>query len=412
MTHGEAIDRALERLVRDASGQVLAILVRITGDLGLAEEVVQEALVVALTRWPTAGVPDDPRAWVITTARNLAIDRIRRRRRFDERSRVLGELASLRAPANPEEAMGAYPDERLRLLFTCCHPALDAPSRVALTLRTVGGLTSDEIARAFLVSRTTMQQRLVRAKKKIAAAGIPYAVPDPAHLEERLSGVLAVVYLIFNEGYGPTAGDEGLRVDLAEEAIHLGRVLHGLRPDNREVAGLLALMLLQHARRDARFHDGEVVLLEEQDRSQWDGAAIAEGRRLAAFGVEGRPGPYALQAAIAAVHAEATTYEATDWAQIELLYRHLRARVPSPVVALNHAVAIAMAHGDAAGLAVLESLEGELAGHHLFHCARGALWMRSGSPERAREAYASALETVGNGPERRFVERRLAALAV
>ncbi|MCA9570611.1 MAG: sigma-70 family RNA polymerase sigma factor, partial [Myxococcales bacterium] len=208
---------------------MLAILVRITGDLGLAEEVVQEALVVALTRWPTAGVPDDPRAWVITTARNLAIDRIRRRRRFDERSRVLGELASLRAPANPEEAMGAYPDERLRLLFTCCHPALDAPSRVALTLRTVGGLTSDEIARAFLVSRTTMQQRLVRAKKKIAAAGIPYAVPDPAHLEERLSGVLAVVYLIFNAGYGG-------RDALAGEAIWLARALTDLLPDEPEVA--------------------------------------------------------------------------------------------------------------------------------------------------------------------------------
>ncbi|MCB9676381.1 MAG: sigma-70 family RNA polymerase sigma factor [Alphaproteobacteria bacterium] len=404
------VDRALTRLVRDESGRVLAALVRITGELGLAEEVVQEALVIALRRWPDVGVPDDPRAWVITTARNLAIDRIRRRRRFEERSRVLGELAALRAPASPEEALSAYPDDRLRLLFTCCHPALAMDARVALTLRTVAGLTSEEIARAFLVERTTMQQRIVRAKKKIQAAGIPYAIPDPAHLEERLAGVLSVVYLVFNEGYGPTSGDLGLRVDLAEEAIHLGRLLHGLRPGHQEVAGLLALMLLHHARRHARFVDGEVVLLEDQDRALWDGEAIAEAMPLVEAAVAGRPGAYALQAAIAALHARAPTWEATDWPQIEHLYRLLRVRVPSPVVALNHAVAVAMAHGAPAGLAMLDALDEPLAGHHLFHSARAALLVRSGRPDEALEAYRRALELVGTEPERRFLERRIAAL--
>jgi len=406
-----SVERAIERLVRDESGRVLATLVRITGDFGLAEEVVQEALITALRRWPETGVPASPRAWVITTAKNLAIDRVRRQRRFDERSRVLGELAALRAPANPEEAMSAYPDDRLRLLFTCCHPALAMPARVALTLRTIGGLTSGEIARAFLVPRATMQQRVVRAKKKIQAAGIPYAIPDPAHLEERLEGVLAVVYLIFNEGYAPTEGDEGLRVDLAEEAIHLARVLHDLRPNHREITGLLALMLLHHGRRHARFDDGDVVLLEDQDRSRWDHDAMAEGQQLAAAAVTGPPGPYGLQAAIAALHSEAPDWEATDWPQIEQLYRILRVQVPSPVVAMNHAVAVAMGHGPAAGLAMLEPLEAALAEHHLFHSARGALLLRASRPEDALAAYEKALERVGNGPERRFLEGRIRALS-
>jgi RNA polymerase sigma-70 factor (ECF subfamily) len=384
---------------------------RITGDFGLAEEVVQEALLAALRRWPGHGVPANPRGWVITTAKHLAIDRIRRRRRFDARAQVLRDLAALRAPANPEEAMTAYPDDRLRLLFTCCHPALDMPARVALTLRIVGGLTSAEIARAFLVPRATMQQRIVRAKKKIQAAGIPYAIPDPSRLEERLAGVLAVVYLIFNEGYGPTGGDQGVRIDLAEEAIHLARVLHRLRPDHREVAGLLALMLLHHARREARFDAGDVVLLEDQDRSRWDAAAIEEGCQLAAAAVTGPPGPYGLQAAIAALHGEAADWEATDWPQIEQLYRLLRAQVPSPVVALNHAVAVAMAHGPAAGLAMLQELEGPLDGHHLFHSARGALRLRASQPEEALHAYRRALETVGTGPERRFIEERIRVLS-
>lgn len=405
------VDAPLTRLVRHESGRVLAALVRITGDLGLAEEVVQDALVAALDRWAHTGVPDNPRAWVVTTAKNLAIDRIRRARRFDERREVLTELASLRGPASPEDAMGTYPDDRLGLLFTCCHPALEPAARVALTLRTVAGLSSAEIARAFLVPRSTMQQRLVRAKRKITTAGIPYGVPDPGRLEERLGGVLTVIYLVFNEGYAPTSGEEGVRVDLAEEAIHLGRVLRSLRPEHQEIAGLLALMLLQHARREARFRDGEMVLLEDQDRSAWDAAAIAEGQALVRFAVAGRPGPYALQAAIAALHAGAPTYEATDWMQIERLYRHLRVQLPSPVVALNHGVAVAMAHGDAAGLALLAGLETELADYHLFHCARGALWMRSGQVELARAAYARALETAGTTPERRFVQGRLSVLS-
>ncbi len=405
------VERAIERLVRDESGRVLATLVRITGDFGLAEEVVQEALLTALHRWPETGVPASPRAWVITTAKNLAIDRVRRQRRFDERSRVLGELATLRAPASPEEAMSAYPDDRLRLLFTCCHPALAMPARVALTLRTIGGLTSGEIARAFLVPRTTMQQRIVRAKRKIQAAGIPYTIPDPAHLEERLEGVLAVVYLIFNEGYAPTEGDEGLRVDLAEEAIHLARVLHDLRPDHREITGLLSLMLLHHGRRHARFDEGDVVLLEDQDRSRWDHDAMAEGQRLAAAAVTGPPGPYGLQAAIAALHSEAADWEATDWPQIEQLYRMLRVQVPSPVVAMNHAVAVAMGHGPAAGLAMLEPLNSPLAEHHLFHSARGALLLRASRPEDALAAYEEALVRVGNGPDRRFLEGRIQALS-
>lgn len=401
---------AVEHLVRDESGRITAALVRITGDFCLAEEVVQDALVTALTTWPDTGVPDAPRAWILTTARNLAIDRIRRRKRFDDRAAVLTELAGLRAPTTPEDAVASYPDDRLRLLFTCCHPALAMPARVALTLRTVGGLTADEIARAFLVERTTMQQRIVRAKKKIQAAKIPFVVPDVAHRNERLGGVLAVVYLIFNEAYGPSSGDEAIRIDLAREALHLGRLLHRLCPDDQEVMGLLALMLLHHARTGARHAHGEIVLLEDQDRTTWDQQALQEGCALAARAVTRHPGPYALQAAIAAVHAEATTYKDTDWLQIEQLYRVLRGVSPGPVVALNHAVAVAMAHGPVAALAHLQPLAEVLDRNHLFHCARGSLWMRTGQPERAYEAYATALETVGNGPERRFIEGRLRTL--
>jgi len=402
---------AVDRLVREESGRVLAALVRITRDFALAEEVVQEALIAALTKWPERGVPDNPRAWVVTTARNLAIDRVRRRKRFDDRSAVLTQLAELRAPPTPEDAVATYPDDRLKLLFTCCHPSLDMASRVALTLRTVGGLTSDEIARAFLVKRATMQQRIVRAKKRIAAEGIPYEVPDPSERSERLAGVLSVIYLIFSEAYGATGGDELLRHDLAAEALHLGRMLRKLCPDEREVAGLLALMLLHHARRDARLDDGEVVLLEDQDRQRWDRTLIDEGRALLRETLGPDAGAYALQAAIAALHDEAPTWEATDWVQIEALYRLLRVRQPGPVVALNHAVAVAMAHGLPAGLAMLDELAVPLADHHLFHSARGALLMKSGKPAAARAAYERALATVGNAPERRFVQRRLAQLS-
>lgn len=398
---------AVERLVRQESGRVLATLLRVVGDFDLAEEAVQDALVTALTRWPETGVPDNPRAWLITTARNLAIDRIRRRKRFDDRARTLTDLAQLRAPSSPEEALQQWPDDRLKLLFTCCHPALPLPARVALTLRAVAGLTTPEIARAFLVERTTMQQRIVRAKKAIQKGEIPYEEPAVGDHAERLSGVLAVVYLVFTEGYGPTSGDRGVRVDLCEEALHLGRLLVELCPDDRETKGLLALMLLQHSRRTARTMGGRVVLLEDQDRSAWDVEMMDAGRALVTEALGPFAGPYALQAAIAAVHADAPTYEETDWEQIERLYRLLRVRQPGPVVALNHAVAAAMAHGPAAGLAMLEPLERALAKHHLFHCARGALWMRSGQPERSREAYTEALKHVGNSAERAFIEGRI-----
>jgi len=400
----------VDRLVREESGRVLATLVGITRDFALAEEVVQEALVSALTRWPERGVPDNPRAWVVTTARNLAIDRIRRRKRFDDRAAVLTQLAELRAPPTPDDTVGSYPDERLKLLFTCCHPELDMAARVALTLRTVGGLTSDEIARAFLVKRSTMQQRIVRAKKKIRRAELPYEVPDPGEYPERLASVLAVIYLIYTESYGATAGEELVRVDLAREALHLGAMLHTLCPEEREVAGLIALMRLHHARRDARVVHGEVVLLEDQDRSRWDRAAIDEARVLVRQALGPGAGPYALQAAIAALHAEAPSWEATDWGQIEGLYRLLRVQLPGPVVALNHAVAVAMAHGPTAGLSLLDELAEPLATHHLFHAARGALLLKSGRLAAARTAYELALATVGNGPERRFVEGRLAEL--
>jgi RNA polymerase sigma-70 factor (ECF subfamily) len=390
---------------------VTAALVRVTGDLGLAEEVVQEALVSALTTWPTRGIPNRPEAWVMTTARHLAIDRIRRRRRFHDRQAVLAALARERAWTDPDDALSAYPDDRLPLLFTCCHPVLTMPARVALTLRVVAGLTSDELARAFLSSRSTMQQRLVRAKKAIQAAGVPFVIPDVAERAERLESVLAVVYLLFSEGYGPTSGEHGVRVDLAEEAIRLARLLHQLCPDDQEVTGLLALLLLQHARADARFADGEVVLLEDQDRTRWDAAAIGEGADLAAKAVTRHAGPYALQAAIAAVHAEATTYAATDWPQIAGLYRVLLGVQPGPIVALNHAVAVGMAQGPTVGLARMADLERPLAKHHLFHCARAALSLRTGRLTDARTAYTTALALVGNAPERRFIERRLAALA-
>lgn len=304
--------------------------------------------------------------------------------------------------------MDRFPDDRLRLIFTCCHPALALEARVALTLRTLGGLTTEEIARAFLVGPTTMAQRLVRAKKKIAAAGIPYEVPAPQNVGDRVSGVRAVIYLIFNEGYGASSGEEAVRVDLAEEAIHLGRVLHELLPEP-ETAGLLGLMLLHHARRAARIEDGEIVLLEDQDRSTWDRPLIEQALPLVERAMPGG-GPYALQAAIAALHCTAPTWEDTDWPQIERLYRVLRVRLPSPVVALNHAVAVAMAVSPAAGLAQLELLAGALEEHHLYHAARGALWMRVGHANEASAAYRAALVRVGNEPERRFLERRLAAL--
>jgi RNA polymerase sigma-70 factor, ECF subfamily len=384
----------LDQAFREQWGRVLAALVGFLGDFELAEEAAQEAFAVAAERWRRDGAPDNPGAWLVATARNRAIDRIRRDQAYADKLRQL----EVREAVEDQMDYEAFPDERLELIFTCCHPALDTEAQVALTLRALGGLTTGEIARAFLVPEPTMGQRLVRAKRKVKAAGIPFRVPPDHLLPDRLAAVLAVVYLIFNQGYTE-------RADLAGEAIRLGLALAELMPDEPEVNGLLALMLLHDARRDARLRDGELVLLDEQDRSHWDGAQLAAGRRVLdrALALHGR-GAYVLQAAIAALHAD----EPRDWPQIAALYGELSRVTGSPVVELSRAVAVAEAEGPAAGLEIVDRLD--LGDYRYLHATRGELLRRLGRDEEARAAYERALSLSAVGAERRLLESRLAAL--
>jgi RNA polymerase sigma-70 factor, ECF subfamily len=405
----------IEEIFRREGGRVLATLIRLLGDFDLAEEAQQDAFAAAIEQWPGQGMPDNPRAWLISAGRNKAIDRIRREVFFREKiaDRERAAQADVQTEIDADEAI--FGDDRLRLIFTCCHPALNDEAQIALTLREVCGLSTQAVARAFLVAEETMAQRLVRAKRKIRDAGIPYETPEPSVLDQRIDGVLAVVYGVFTEGYAATAGARLIDVELCAEAIRLGRLIDVLLPDNPAVLGLLALMLLHDARRASRVSDaGDVVLLDDQDRSQWDQDEISEGLALVdkSLTARGPVSPYAVQAAIAALHVRAGDTQATDWPQIVGLYEVLLRLQPTPVIELNHAVAVSMVDGPARALDLVDSLaaRGKVTQYHLLHAARGRFLEQLGRIKEAREAYGTALKTATLEPERRFLAARIARI--